>query len=135
MNAGCAVSMLPSYLRKDNIDESLYCGACGYNLRTLPTVGRCPECGNGYNTENFPMRGVFLPEERLFPWGDVLTAAFCFCVTAGLFAQMVFQRRWTVAGVTLTLLFTLATLVSGSIAWRNASRCLLYRYVSRHDDD
>lgn len=29
----------------ERVRDDLPCGACGYNLRTLPAVGVCPECG------------------------------------------------------------------------------------------
>lgn len=33
------------------IDSDLFCVHCGYNLRTLEVLGRCPECG-GYITDS-----------------------------------------------------------------------------------
>lgn len=32
---------------EDRVASDLECVACGYNLRTLSTQGRCPECGEG----------------------------------------------------------------------------------------
>ena len=42
------------------IDTSLYCAACGYNLRGLPHSGTCPECGGRYSTRSHLMKGIFL---------------------------------------------------------------------------
>ncbi len=54
------------------ISDSLYCATCGYNLRTLPYVYRCPECGSGYNARPLAMKGIFLPVETFPPVGDAL---------------------------------------------------------------
>ena len=53
----------------------VYCGRCGYNLRTLPYKYRCPECGNEYNARPLIMRGVFKPHEMEFPYGNYILAA------------------------------------------------------------
>lgn len=50
--------------------RSLYCGRCGYNLRTLPYIYRCPECGNEYNARNLSMKGIYRPNEVEIPFGD-----------------------------------------------------------------
>ena len=59
------------------ITGSIYCGQCGYNLRTLPYVHTCPECGNQYNARPLKMEGIFLPQEAQIPWGDLVAAGFC----------------------------------------------------------
>ena len=45
------------------IAHSVYCGECGYNLRTLPYAGRCPECGGEYNARPLIMKGIFNHEK------------------------------------------------------------------------
>jgi len=72
------------YLQR-GIRESLYCGNCGYNLRTLPHIYRCPECGNEYNARPLKMRGIFLPYEVEPPIGDAAATVFCGLATALLF--------------------------------------------------
>lgn len=52
------------------INATVYCGRCGYNLRTLPYVYTCPECGNGYNARPLVMQGIFAPQEINFPFRD-----------------------------------------------------------------
>ena len=32
-----------------NLDESVACAACGYDLTGVGWEGRCPECGGGYD--------------------------------------------------------------------------------------
>ncbi|HYE20153.1 MAG TPA: hypothetical protein VEA69_17025, partial [Tepidisphaeraceae bacterium] len=43
------------------IDRDLACVGCGYNLRTMPVTGRCPECARAV-ADSVP-RGVT-------PWHD-----------------------------------------------------------------
>lgn len=58
------------------ISGSVYCGKCGYNLRTLPYLYQCPECGNDYNARPLVMKGVFLPQQIPVPWIDMLAVGF-----------------------------------------------------------
>jgi len=70
------------------ITMSTYCGRCGHNLRTLPYVYSCPECGNSYNARPLKLEGIFTPEQVRFPFGNIfgtlITAAgaFLFVATA-----------------------------------------------------
>jgi len=59
------------------IHGSVYCGNCGYNLRTLPYVYTCPECGSGYNARPLQMKGIFQPHDAKIPFGDMATVLFC----------------------------------------------------------
>jgi len=56
--------------RDRRLTASVYCGRCGYNLRTLPYVYTCPECGNQYNARPRNMKGIFEPQEIFFPFTD-----------------------------------------------------------------
>ncbi len=56
---------------------SVYCGECGYNLKTLPYVGVCPECGNNYNARPLKMEGVFQPHLRELPINDAILLLLC----------------------------------------------------------
>lgn len=58
--------------RDRRISGSVYCGNCGYNLRTLPYAHACPECGNEYNARALSMKGIFLPHEMSVPVGETL---------------------------------------------------------------
>ncbi len=56
--------------RDRRIIGSVYCGNCGYNLRTLPYTYACPECGAEYNARPTKMKGIFLPSGTVFPLRD-----------------------------------------------------------------
>ncbi len=60
----------------------MYCGHCGYNLRTLPYVYTCPECGHEYNARPLSMRGIFLPQQATFPLRDLAALLACVLGTA-----------------------------------------------------
>ena len=59
------------------ITGSVYCGSCGYNLRTLPYIYTCPECGNQYNARPLKMTGIFTPHETYFPASEIAAALLC----------------------------------------------------------
>ena len=56
------------------ITDVLFCAACGYQLRMLPYIGRCPECGNSYNARSLHKEGIFVPQSAEFPATDILAA-------------------------------------------------------------
>ncbi len=56
-------------------ETSTFCGSCGYNLKTLPRVGRCPECGGGYDGRVREMKNILVPESLVLPWGDIMASA------------------------------------------------------------
>ena len=60
--------------RERVIAETLFCAECGYQLRMLPFIGRCPECGNAYNARSRHRKGIFVPELAEFPATDILAA-------------------------------------------------------------
>ena len=59
------------------ITRSVYCGRCGYNLRTLPHCYTCPECGSGFNARPLSMTGIFMPHEAHIPFLDTAAAIAC----------------------------------------------------------
>ncbi|UCE62189.1 MAG: hypothetical protein JSU63_10855 [Phycisphaerales bacterium] len=69
-------SMADDIYRNRRITGSIYCGTCGYNLKTLPYVYRCPECGHHYNARPFAMKGIFFPQVTTPPVADPLAAVF-----------------------------------------------------------
>ena len=69
------------------IRSSLYCGRCGYNLRSLPHIYTCPECGNRYNARPLKMEGIFLPHSAPFPLGETIAFALCSLVVWVLLPQ------------------------------------------------
>ncbi len=68
--------------------RAVICDQCGYQLRMLPLVGRCPECGNSYSMRGIKMEGIFVPEAAEFPASDLVAGL----VSAGL-------ALWLVAGL------------------------------------
>lgn len=60
--------------RGRRIAGSIYCGACGYNLKTLPYMYRCPECGTEFNARPTVMKNIFTPMEARAPILDFLGA-------------------------------------------------------------
>ncbi len=60
--------------KERRISGTVYCGNCGYNLRTLFYVYRCPECGQEYNARPLVMKGVFLPQNTSPPLADMAAA-------------------------------------------------------------
>ncbi len=128
------MGQLPRYI-ESSITESLYCERCGYNLRTLPTVGICPECGGRYSTDKLPPRGILLPEDQHFPLQDAVTAALCWLWTLAWGMRMWASGRWTAPGIAFGVVFVFGTLVATQIARRTLGRWWLFRCVSRDERD
>ena len=59
------------------ITVSLYCSKCGYDLRTLPHIHQCPECGQEYNARALSMKGIFLPQYAELPIREIVVVAVC----------------------------------------------------------
>jgi hypothetical protein len=64
------------------ITGSVYCGRCGYNLRTRPYIDRCPECGGEYNARPLVMRGIFTAYDVAFPFEEIFVALICIACAA-----------------------------------------------------
>ena len=64
---------------------NVYCGRCGYNLRMLPYMGRCPECGGEYNARPLRMQGIFDARLVVLPASDIFAAI----LTLGLGATLI----------------------------------------------
>ena len=75
------------------IDRDTFCERCGYNLRTLRLIGRCPECGGEYDTRPVNLRGILLPKDLRLP-ADLIGAT----VLSGLLAYVILRLavRYTV---------------------------------------
>lgn len=59
------------------ITGSLYCSKCGYDLRTLPYIYQCPECGQEYNARALSMKGIFLPHHAEPPYRQIALVVVC----------------------------------------------------------
>lgn len=53
--------------KQRRITDSVYCGHCGYNLRTLPYAYQCPECGKEYNARPLSLKGIFIRYQAELP--------------------------------------------------------------------
>ncbi len=94
------------------ITTSVFCGTCGYNLRTLPYLYTCPECGHEYNARPMKMRGIYAPQEAEIPFGDVAAAGFC-ALSVVVIAWGAFNPldAWRIAFAVIFVLFTFMFLV------------------------
>lgn len=89
--SGSELDRIADDMYKDRrITSSVYCGKCGYNLRTLPYIYACPECGQEYNARPLKMKGIFAPQEADIPFGDFASAILC-AVTAFFIARYGFE--------------------------------------------
>ncbi|MBI4717463.1 MAG: hypothetical protein HY763_06640 [Planctomycetes bacterium] len=114
------------------ITTSIYCGKCGYNLRTLPYVYTCPECGNAYNARPVGTEGIYTAHEVAPPIGGSLGSILALAVTAALVhggLNPVDEPRLYLAG---GFLLTAAYFgIRAAVGWRNVLR---HRTVTRRID-
>lgn len=122
----------------ERIHHTLYCGTCGYNLRTLPYTGLCPECGQRYNARPLKMEGIFLPQNMELPVLDVLAMGI------GLFFSAMFigdsiapydSGRMFIGIVALTLTLLYAHRSWSKIAVYMKSRAILKEIESADEDE
>ena len=105
----------------DDIDKeriiltSVYCGGCGYNLRTLPSTYRCPECGAEYSTRARKMKGIFNPNESEFPLRDVLITIGSIAATFVLGVPAI--RGRSIIGLAVAAFFVAVAIISGRAAF------------------
>lgn len=92
--------------RDRRITGLTYCGKCGYCLKTLPYQYACPECGNEYNARATEMKGIFVPNQAAYPYGDLLAtlvyAAIAFVLHWGAYANTDWVRigmAWFMSGL------------------------------------
>lgn len=99
---------------------STYCGDCGYNLKALPYVHTCPECGNQYNARPLLMKGIFLPHAAEFPVGDLFTTLISGAVT-GLIGYGAFNPLDAIR-IVFGLFFVASTIIFAVQAWGKVKR-------------
>lgn len=93
------------------ITGSVYCGECGYNLKSLPYRHRCPECGNEYNARPLRQTGIFNPHEGDFPFGDLFMFLTCAGSAAFLgYAGIQSRELWTMIGAVIFVGLSLVSL-------------------------
>ncbi len=117
------------------ISYSIYCGQCGYNLRTLRYIGRCPECGNEYNARPAVRQGVHVPGEVRFPSVELVCVLF-FLGSALAFGTLGIRPLvpWM---VTFGFLSLVVGVISACLFYQQLGRYLRFLWVERHleDDD
>lgn len=80
------------------IQFNIFCAKCGYNLRTRPTIGRCPECGNEYDARSDKLVGILLGNTH-----ELLPTELGLMVISG--AVGIWSLYWAVEEHTLWLCF------------------------------
>lgn len=111
------------------LQSSTYCERCGYNLRTLPYVYTCPECGNEYNARPLKMKGIFQPHTTRVPVGDI--AAVVFSVGGALLFGIGGIRSADPTRITIATMFLLMSLPFQWRAYRGLRRLAHSRAVAR----
>ena len=119
------------------ITQSLYCGNCGYNLKTLPRSYVCPECGQKYNARRQPMKGIYFPHNVEPPFaqmaGAVISATIAVSLLIGAF-KPVNQGRLVVGVIFAVISICLAA----QVYWRTKRLIkfrVLGRRIARQQDD
>ena len=117
------------HTRRVVLETDLFCGKCGYNLRTLSIFGRCPECGNEYDARPIRMEGLLLGQDIGFPFEEILGAVLCGLVGVPilLHGTMDMGRGWYAAAAPFVIM--LVAFVYGVI--RKLGKLLCYRSLVR----
>ena len=112
------------------ITGSIYCGSCGYNLKTLPYVYTCPECGNEYNARPLHMHGIFTPHAIEFPFGASVGAMAC--TLGAVFVGYIAVRSPRIAPILLAMLLVAATILLMRDAYVRMKQYLKAREIARY---
>jgi hypothetical protein len=86
------------------IDDDVQCVHCGYNLRTMPVDGDCPECGAPVEETLHPPKTMSPRERNMLRFLYWLVGGQAACAVSGLIDQ------WSVVGEWLGLLSMLCFL-------------------------
>ncbi len=115
------------------ISTDLHCANCGYNLRTLTYVGRCPECGSEYNARKLWSEGVFTAGMLEFPSGDWLAAA----ITLGIAGVLLASGLSPVVEWRLMFAIGLGILAALYVrsAWKRTARYLHFRAIAKRIEE
>lgn len=120
-------------LTRRTIAGNLFCGTCGYNLRTRPTVGVCPECGKDYDARPVSMHNILLDDDVAFPFPAVGGMLACGLLGAGfLHAAYNHGTDWAyVPGA----MFAFLSILYAWHTWRNTARYIHHRRLLHDVDD
>ncbi len=86
------------------IEDETFCGACGYALRGLTFIGRCPECGGAYRARGRDAAGIYTPHDLVFPLWDLLACAGALLATSWLIWGLIHGLEFWLALTTLVFL-------------------------------
>lgn len=115
------------------LSHSVYCDHCGYNLRYQVYVGRCPECGHGYNARSLVMQGIFTPQKVEFPLADGLLSIIMLSIGLSLLGYGIAPvQDWMLFGGAVFSAVGSAYLLS---AWRKLRRFMRFYRVLRRIQD
>lgn len=119
------------------LHRSTFCGKCGYNLRTLPYVYTCPECGNQYNARPRSMEGIFSPSDAKFPINDVAASmVFSAFGIVLIWSGVSPTIKWlVVAGIAFCLLAAFCAWRSWGRISRLAHATIIARRIAEEDED
>jgi len=122
--------------RRATIATNTFCGQCGYNLKTLAIFGRCPECGNVYDSRATVQEGILRDEDIHFPWAGVAGSLLSGAIGAGGIIRAVQKgATWAwVPAVAFILLFLLFVIITYRHAAQFIRHRLLLRAAMRSDD-
>lgn len=115
------------------ITSALYCEQCGYELRMLPYVGRCPECGNHYHARGIKMHGIFIPQTAEFPASTIAAALASAALVTWLIAGLV--QRFDLWSLIFAGIFGALAVVFTRQSWRELKLFIRGQKLSARDDD
>lgn len=118
------------------ITASVYCGKCGYNLRTLPYVYQCPECGNEYNARPLSRRGIFPTSPYYIPLREMLATVVCVAGTITLVYSVILNPMTSIIARSRSVgsaygLITLLGIFSIHFGWESGRVLITYRRQRR----
>ena len=108
---------------------NVYCGRCGYNLRTLPYAGRCPECGGDYNARPLKMQGIFDARLVVLPASDIFAAILTLglgvmLILSGIRPMAEWRLFWGAVSIVLGVFFARSS-------WIRTARFFHFRGIAR----
>ena len=111
------------------IIRSIYCGNCGYNLKTLPRSYVCPECGQQYNARRQPMKGIYFPHDVEPPFAHVAGALISTTIAVAVLIHAF--KPLDKGRLTIGLIFAGITIWLAVEAFRRVKKLVTFRFVAR----
>jgi len=119
------------------ITRNVHCAECGYNLRTRPVVGRCPECGGQYDSRPLGMRGILQPRDIRFPFDNFFLGLLTLAAGLGIMYTVVVGRQHRALWAAIPLLIVgvmFLYLAVRQTAKRSRFRALIKRAEAESDE-